>query len=227
MKKAIILAALFLAGCANAGFDLNAGKEARRAGDYAMAIHHLEPLADFGIDEARYEYAMAVLRKKDPKATPEELDKAYNMLLAVEGKRKPNALFEIARMYQKGVGVKKNMRKAKDLYKASGDLGYQRAYFELARVLEKQKDYTNAEGLYKQAFYNQYDRAAYNLGRMYEKGLGRQKDVVKALAWYMVAQNHDVKHSDKKVKELKAHLSSKDVSRATEISTGFAEYEKN
>lgn len=218
---------LILTACATSSASLDVGKQARRSGNFELAEKNLKPLADFGMDDARYEYALLVLNKENPSASQADLELARSYLSSVQGDKKPEALYELGRIYQQGVGVAQDLAAAKDYYKSSGDLGYQRSYFELAQLLEKEKDFVNAQGLYKHAFYNQYDRAALYLARMHEKGLGRPKDVVQALAWYMVAQRHNVSKADEAVKRLSSGLDTNAVARATEISTGLEEHEKN
>lgn len=218
---------LVLTACSTYSANLEIGKQASKAGDFELAEQNLKPLADFGVNEARYEYALLLLKKENPSATQAELDLARSYLASVDDDNKPQALYELAKIYEQGIVVPKDMPAAKDYLKASGDLGYQRAYFELAQILEKEKDFVNAEGLYKHAFYNQYDRAALSLARMHEKGLGRPKDVVQALAWYMVAQRHNVSKAEEAIKRLSSSLETNAVARATEISTGLEEHEKN
>lgn len=228
MRLVMLTGLVVLNACSGMDADLNVGKKAKAAGDYALADHHLRPLAEFGISEAQYEYALMIIKTKEaPYPTQEAYDRARTYLMAVEGDEKPAAQFELARVYQRGIGVKPDLRAAKDYYKLAGDLGNQRAYFELAQILEKEKDFVNAEGLYKHAFYNQYERAALNIGRMHEKGLGRPKDVVHALAWYMVAQRHNIPKANEAIKRVSKSLDSIAVARATEISTGLENNENN
>lgn len=222
VRSLSLLLILLLTGCGSVEADLETGKQARRAGDVALASRHLEPLADFGIDEAKYELALTLLKEKD--ASAENLNKARTLLQGVQGDKRSVALFEVARLYERGLGIDKDLNAAKDYYKQSGDLGYARGHFQLASLLEKEKDFVNAEGLYKHAFYNQYDRASMNLGRLYEKG--QTKDVVKALAWYIVAQRRSVPGADEKVRELSALLGSQEASQSAQISIGLEENEK-
>ncbi len=203
----LMLSVILISGCSGINLNLNLnssleiGKEARRAGDYELAAKHLAPLAEFGIDEAKYEFALVILRKKDPSF--EDYKQARLLLMEVSEKREKNALFEIARLYQKGLGVTKSVSIAKDYYKASGNKGYQRANFELARMLLKERKYTAAKELCEGAFSQGYHRAAMCIGDMYRKGQGvYSPDSKKALAWYMIAQRHDVKGADEEVKKI-------------------------
>ena len=224
-KSLFVFFVLFvLSGCTNMHADFKTGKEARRSGDYVTALHHLEPLADFGVEDAQYELALLLLRREDSSVS--DYDRAHSLLLGIQGQRKPQALFEIGRIYQKGYGVPKNIARAKEYYQESGDLGYQRAYYELSRILIKEKDYINAEGLCKHAFLRHYDRAAMCMARLYEEGLGRPADRVEALAWYMVAQRRDVSRASEKVRGISAHLGSQAISRADLLATGLEKNEE-
>ena len=212
----VLLALMFVAACANSGYDLNAGKEARRAGDMETARYHLEPLAEFGIDEAKYELAVLILR--DKKSSTKDYRMARTLLTEVEGRRKPNATYELGRIQYKGLGVKKNVTKAKNLYQNAGDMGYPRAYYDLAKILKRGKNYTEAYAYCEKAFYDDYTRAAMCLGEMHEKAQGTKRDFQKALAWYMIAERDDVKNASKKVKELTSRLDSSSVSAAKKMS---------
>ena len=216
---------ILLPGCTNMHADLKTGQEARRAGDYDTAIRHLAPLADFGVNDAKYELGIALMRQDNPSQAAYE--KARTVLLEVQGRRKPAALFEVGRIYYKGLGVEKDIQKTKDYYTASGDLGYQRAYYELARILMKEKDFINAEGLCKHAFLRHYDRAAMCIGRLYEKGWGRSVNRQQALAWYMVAQRRNVSRASEKVAELSTHLGPQAIAQAEELATGIENNEED
>ena len=217
----LMLPVILISGCSGMNSSLEIGKEARRSGDYELAAKHLTPLVEFGIDEAKYELALVTLRQKN--RTSEDYNKARLMLLEVSGKREPNALFEIARLYEKGRGVQKSVSKAKDYYKISGNMGYQRANYELARVFLKERKYSAAKELCQGAFSNDYHRAAMCIGGMYKKGQGYSQDSKKALAWYMIAQRHDVKGANEAVEKLSGKFGSRFISGAEMLSKELEE----
>ena len=225
-KHIILIGSLLLiSGCANMHADVKSGKEARQAGDYETALNHLEPLVEFGDEEAKYELAVALIRR--PESTSEDYQRARNLLKEVRGKRHKNALFELGRLYHKGKTVRKNYKKAKEYYTASSELGYQRANYELGNVLVDEKRFSEAEEVCKDAFYAQYYKAAMCLARLHEKGFGGSQNREKALAWYLVAERHDVSRASKKVSELSARLNSKSISRANALSIGLEENEED
>lgn len=218
VKKVVIVgSALIFSGCANIHADLKTGKEARRAGDYTTAIYHLEPLAEFGVDEARYEYAVAVLRKDS--VTAEELIKASDMLLFVEGKRKPQARYELGRLFDRGNG----RDLAKQYFQESADLGYTRAYTSLADILADEGDGVAALSLYQKALDSGYHKAAVRIGKMFERGNGVSKDLVQALSWYMIAESYDVPKADQKVSKLSRRLTRQQQIQSKNI---FLDYDK-
>lgn len=196
--------------------DLDTGKQARRAGDYALATHHLEPLAEFGIDEAKYEYGIVLLRKDD--ADDEDYAQALKYLESVRGKREGNALFEVGRVYEKGLGVSKDLDRALDYYARATEKGYSRGVYQSASVYEKKKDYNQALALYKKALDGKFAKAAYGIGRLYERGRLGEKDLVTALSWYIHAENFGVKGMTKNIERIKSRLGAEDISKAYDAS---------
>lgn len=215
-QVACVVSLLVLVSCTNMGLDLDTGKQARRAGDYKLAEHHLGPLAEFGLDEAKYEYGIVLLRKEDSK--DEDYKMALGYLKSVKGKREGNALFEVGRIYEKGLGVEQNLDIALEYYAKAVEKGYSRGVYQSASVYEKKKDYRQALALYKKALDGKFAKAAYGIGRLYERGRLGEKDLVSALAWYVHAENMDVSGMDKNIVRVKSRLEAEEISEAYEVS---------
>jgi len=209
----LFLALVGVVSCANMDLDLDTGKEARRAGDYALAKHHLEPLAEFGVDEAKYEYGLVLLRKEDA-----DYAQAMKYFETVRGKREGNALFEIGQMYEKGRGVRKSVDTALDYYAKATEKGYSRGAYQSASIFEKKRDYNQALALYKKALDGKFTKAAYGIGRLYERGRIGEKDLVTALSWYIHAEEIGVKGMTKNIERVKSRLGAEDISKAYEAS---------
>lgn len=85
--------------------------------------------------------------------------------------------------YRDGLGVKKDIKKAVNLFE-KGSRYDKYAAKHLANYYKDKKDYKNALKYYKNASNKGDASAQIELGILYEKGLGTKKDIKKALAYY-------------------------------------------
>jgi TPR repeat protein len=114
------------------------------------------------------------------------------------------ALFELAEIYENGLGVELNLNKAFSLYVKSADNGSFFATNKLGDIFKDgllglEKDYNKAFYWYKKAIESDfhgdgtrdeygYGHAEYGLGTMYEQGLGVPKDLKKAFDLFHAAE---------------------------------------
>lgn len=121
-----------------------------------------------------------------------------NMKMAVaylkEASMKNNlfATLNLAQLYREGLGVDKDMEKARELYHRAYDFGYTDAmvlcgdtYLEGAADVEP--DYKNALICYQKAVFRRCPYASYRLGWLYHEGLGVEQDSLKAWDYYQKA----------------------------------------
>jgi len=149
--------------------------------------------------------------KKDPRKAAEYFEKAANS-------NHPNAQYQLAKLYQQGIGVQQNeIMYVKWLNKAS-DAGVQSARrdleaYELGKKLDRASNksdpasdysmamqYYNGSGLTKdpvkasklllKAADQNYSQAQYQLGVMYQKGVVFDQDDLKARQWYQKAADN-------------------------------------
>jgi TPR repeat protein len=66
----------------------------------------------------------------------EEIESAVYYFQKAAAQSEPMALFELAVLYDKGLGVKKDVKKTLDLYKRSAEEKYHLAYFRLGLIYE-------------------------------------------------------------------------------------------
>jgi len=121
----------------------------------------------------------------------EDYKTAYNLYL--KEIKNPVAQYELATMYHDGKGVKKNLKKAIDLYSKSAQLGHTLSKVELGILYVTgegvNKDYKKAFQLFKEASKTGNDLANYNLARMYWNGYGVKQDYALALKHYKIASD--------------------------------------
>lgn len=207
---------LILGGCG--GPDIRTAKLAASSGDYETARMNYEKLADFGIPEARIE--LALMELKDQGVSPDSA-RGIALLEQAAGDNNPRALFELGKAYQEGKKVKKNLPKARQLLERSLELGYVRAYYQLAIMAEGQKDYKEAEALYRQSYSTGYFKASTRIGALYNNGKGRPVDLIQALAWYYAAQSHGVPALEKQIADFEVKLGAEKTSEARVLSEGL------
>lgn len=106
-----------------------------------------------------------------------------------------NSLFgmlNMAQLYREGMGVEKDIEKARELYHRAYEMSYTDAmvlcgdtYLEGAADMEP--DYKNALICYQKAVFKRCPYASYRLGWLYHEGLGVEQDSVKAWDYYQKA----------------------------------------
>lgn len=194
-----VLTLVLLAGCSpvmTAHYET--GKQARRDGDYETAQKNLRPLAEFGMPEAQYELALALL--KDDKATASDKRQARDLLLDLSEKGYEGVDYELGRYYRD----QKDYDNAITYYTNAAEDGDMKAYFELGAIEEKMKKPKIALALYTKAFEGHYYRAAARIARLYERGIDGKPDPREALRWYEIAQQNGESGVEKKISELKS-----------------------
>lgn len=121
-----------------------------------------------------------------------------NMKMAVaylmEASMKNNlfGMLNMAQLYREGLGVDKDMEKARDLYHRAYEAGYTDAMVlcgdtYLEGTADTEPDYKNALICYQKAVFRRCPYASYRLGWLYHEGLGVEQDSVKAWDYYQKA----------------------------------------
>ncbi|CAM4193509.1 tetratricopeptide repeat protein [Pseudoalteromonas byunsanensis] len=97
-------------------------------------------------------------------------------------------IYELAKMYQGGYGVSKDIHKAAKLFQDAVNTGVADAMFSLAVMYENgegvKQDKQKAVELYTRAAKKNLAAAQFNLGVMYTNGDGVIKDYHTAMDWY-------------------------------------------
>ncbi len=204
-----LIPGIFLISCA----DMRTAEQAAQRADYRTAQAHYKELADFGIPEAKLELGLLYGKGR---GIPQDSKKAVQLFQEAADAGNDRALFELARFYEET-----DRAKAKALYFKALEKGYARSYAGLAGIAEDENDFEGAETLYRQALAGGYSKAAEKIGSLYEKGKGRPKDSVTALAWYYFAQAQDVDGQEDNVQRLESNLSKEQVAKARKLSLGL------
>lgn len=136
-----------------------------------------EKAARQGYAEAQYNHALML---DDPEQALPWLRKA-----AISDH--PAALVAMGKRYETGQGVKKNLRRARELYTRAANANLADAQYTLARLLEKHKNPGQALKWYLRAAEQGHIPSQTSAGVMYEMGNGTERDPARALFWYNLA----------------------------------------
>lgn len=132
------------------------------------------------------------------KMLQQQFESAKELLHEASNRGSVDALYNIAQLYEKGLGTTPSIDLAVKYYQRAADLGHARAQKQIGDIL-----YSGAEGVEQdrvQAAHYYYLSAVQgvpdaqnNLGIMHEEGIGVVQDLVKAVKWYKeAAQNGHV-----------------------------------
>jgi len=132
------------------------------------------------------------------------------------------AMHNIALMYRKGIGVKKDVKKSFTYFKYAARKGFHLSQFQIGRMYERgQGTPRNTKEamrwMQKSAVANN-PRAQFLVAIWYDRGIGAARDPVKSLTWHLIASVYAKGKLKKKVdesrKKLQEYLSSRHVSVA-------------
>lgn len=122
-------------------------------------------------------------------STPSPLAKtSLNELKSRAKNNEAQAIAELGRRYSSGIGVSRDIIKAKELYITAAKAGDPMAQNELAGAYDYglfgEEDPQQAVYWYKKAAEQDFAPAEFNLGKMYQEGSGVKKDYSEALYWF-------------------------------------------
>lgn len=120
--------------------------------------------------------------------------------------KNPRAAYWLGRMYEYGLGVKKNVNTAVNWYRTSADAGWAMAKLHLGEIYlegtEELQNFAKAHKWLEKAADDGNARAQRDLGKLYANGWGVKKDPVWAYVWYELA----AEHGDFEAQRLRDHL---------------------
>ena len=129
------------------------------------------------------------------------------------------AQFRLAGLYEKGVGVKKDLTAARDLYRAAAEKGHGKAMHNLAVLyaegVDGATDYRSAAQWFRKAADRGVVDSQYNLGILYARGIGVEQNFAESYKWFVLAADHGDKDATKKRDEVAAHLDQQSLAAAS------------
>ena len=149
---------------------------------YQIAAKHRDPYS-------QYMLSIFYLRGMGVPYCLEQSVYWYNQAQSQSGHAQ--ALYEVGRLYQLGLGFKKNVKEAMEWFTLSAKDGYSIAQNELGELYYKGRDtkrnYKLAMDYFRKAAAQRLPLAQYNIGLMYYNGDGVRMNQSKAMAWFKLA----------------------------------------
>ena len=134
------------------------------------------------------ETLLAEAVKLEMRGTPETDKEAFRLYLAAASRGLPPAMHQVARAYDRGRGVDKNIVEAVRWYRKAADLGHAPAMASLGTLYEFGEgvtaDLAEALRLYLLAAEAGESHGMTSLGYLYQQGKGVAKDGSEARVWY-------------------------------------------
>ena len=100
-------------------------------------------------------------------------------------------MFRLGGLYEKGIGVKKDLIRARDLYTAAAERGNAKAMHNLAVLyadgFDGKPDYPAAIKWFRMAAARGVPDSQYNLGVLYARGIGVEQNFGESFRWFALA----------------------------------------
>ncbi len=128
------------------------------------------------------------------------------------------AQFRLGSMYEKGLGVKKDLAEAHRLYVAAADKGHAKAMHNLAVLyaggLDGKPDYAVASRWFRRAAAHGIVDSQYNLAILYARGVGIERNLAESYMWFALAAKGGDKDAARKRDEVAMRLDPKQLESA-------------
>ena len=194
--------------------DVNLSTESIE-GTYAS----LATAADTGNMTAQYQLGLIKLQNGETKEALELLRKSANQ-------GQPAAQYRLAKLYESGNGVTKDLKTARDLIERSAQNGNRIAMHDLANFYANgvgglEQDLALSARWFEKAAERGVVDSQYNIGYLYEHGYGVVKNTVEAYVWYGVAAAQGDTEATRRITALDETLSLVEIESAKARISGF------
>ena len=128
------------------------------------------------------------------------------------------AHFRLGGLYEKGLGVKKNLDTARRFYLTAGEAGNAKALHNLAVLyaegIDGKPDYLSAAKWFRKAAGYGVADSQYNLGILYARGIGVEQNLAEAYRWFALAAREGDREAAKKRDDVGARLDERSLTAA-------------
>ncbi len=168
-----------------------------------------------GDPRAAYEVAA---RFADGRVVPTNNGEAAHWFDIAAKKGLAPAQFRLGALYEKGVGVRKDLATARDLYRSAAEKGHGKAMHNLAVLyaegVDGKADYRRAAQWFRKAADRGVTDSQYNLAILYARGVGVEQNFAESYKWFSLAARNGDNDAAKKRDEIAAHLDQKELEAA-------------
>lgn len=113
-----------------------------------------------------------------------------------------DAILAMGWYYLNGIGVERDLERARKWYRDSARRGDTWAMFSLGQIAYEERDYVEAHIWFKRAYEAKHVRSLYYLGRLYWRGQGVDMDKPEAMRCFHRAAGLNVKEAKRVLKFL-------------------------
>ena len=158
--------------------------------------------------KASYQDAVELANKKDYKKSISEFIKVAKE--SDDKELKSKSMFNVAVMYENGLGVIKNTSLAVVWYKSSAENNNKIAQYNLGWMHYHgdlvEKDYFKAFKYYEMSANQGYSKAQFNLANLHFSGLGTTKDLIQAYKWFKISSSNGISESQQYLNFIKTQI---------------------
>jgi uncharacterized protein len=104
-----------------------------------------------------------------------------------------DAVLAMGWFYLNGVGVDRNLERARKWYRDAARHGDTRAMFSLGQIAHNEGEHSEALIWFKRAYEGGHHRSGYFIGKHFWRGHGVNQDKKEAMRYFHVAASHKVK----------------------------------
>ena len=123
------------------------------------------------------------------------------------------AQFRLGALYEKGLGVRKDLATARDLYRSAAEKGHGKAMHNLAVLyaegVDGKPDYHTAAQWFRKAADRGVTDSQYNLAVLYARGVGVEQNFAEAYKWFFLAAKEGDQDAAQKRDEIATRLDQK------------------
>ena len=175
-----------------------------------------------------YDEAIDLLNKRYIKESLLEFSKVAR---DSEDLKKANAMYNIAVIYDNGLGIKKDKNAAIEWYKKASDFNHKIAQYNLGWMYYHgeivEQNYFNAVRYYKLSANQGYKKAQFNLANLYLMGLGTLNDNLEAYKWFKISSMNGISQSKDYLIKLKMLMTLEEIKVAEQNVIEWVEEYKN
>ena len=162
---------------------------------------------------ADYDNAIDLLNKRYIKESLLEFSKVAKN--SEDSKKKANAMYNIAVIYDNGIGIKKDKNMAISWYKRASDLNHKIAQYNLGWMYYHgeivEQNYFHAMKYYRLSANQGYKKAQFNIANLFFMGLGTLKDNLEAYKWFKISSMNGISQSKDYLTKLKMLMTIEEV----------------